>query len=396
MSEAVAPAGRINVAWAVAAGLCTSLVGIGLSRFAYTPLIPAVIDAGWFTPADAAYLGAANLAGYLAGALAARPMAARSSARIVLRAMMLLATAAFFASMAPLSFGWFFLWRFASGLAGGALMVLGATSILPHVPLARRGLAGGIIFTGVGLGIVASGTLVPLLLRWGLVETWCGLGALSLLLTLLSWGGLPAATRHVAAPADSAPTRPRASLALKTLWLEYALNAVGVVPHMVFLVDFVARGLGQGLAAGAQCWIAFGVGATAGPVVAGSIADRIGFRAALRLALAIQILAVGLLAVSSDVASLLASSLIVGAAVPGIVSLVLGRIQELARGDHARQAAWSTATIAFAIGQAGAAYALSFLFEHSGSHALLFEIGAAALALALLLDLAVARSAPAR
>ena len=29
-----------------AAGLCASLVGLGLARFAYTPLIPALIAAG--------------------------------------------------------------------------------------------------------------------------------------------------------------------------------------------------------------------------------------------------------------------------------------------------------------------------------------------------------------
>src|SRR5258707_15311914 len=51
-----------------AAGLCASLVGLGLARFAYTPLIPALIAAKWFSPPDAVYLGAANLAGYLAGA----------------------------------------------------------------------------------------------------------------------------------------------------------------------------------------------------------------------------------------------------------------------------------------------------------------------------------------
>ena len=82
------------------------------------------------------------------------------------------------------SFAWFFVWRFAAGLAGGVLMVLAAPAVLPHVPPARRGLAGGAIFTGVGLGIAASGTLVPLLLRLGLVATWCGLGALALLLTV--------------------------------------------------------------------------------------------------------------------------------------------------------------------------------------------------------------------
>ena len=59
---------------ATLSGVCANLVGIGLARFAYTPLIPALILAGWFSPTQAAYLGAANLAGYLAGALLARPL----------------------------------------------------------------------------------------------------------------------------------------------------------------------------------------------------------------------------------------------------------------------------------------------------------------------------------
>ena len=43
--------------------------GIGLARFAYTPLLPALVDGNWFSTSQAAYLGAANLAGYLAGAV---------------------------------------------------------------------------------------------------------------------------------------------------------------------------------------------------------------------------------------------------------------------------------------------------------------------------------------
>ena len=122
------------------------------------------------------YLGAANLAGYLAGALAARPLAAWQPPATVLRAMMLLGTAAFFASVAPVSVAWFGAWRFAAGLAGGVIMVLAAPTILPHTDPRRRGLVGGMIFTGVGLGIAASGTLVPLLLRAGLPATWTGAG----------------------------------------------------------------------------------------------------------------------------------------------------------------------------------------------------------------------------
>jgi predicted MFS family arabinose efflux permease len=390
MRQAVATTGVVSAWRATLSGLCASLVGIGLARFAYTPLIPALIEAHWFSPSQAAYLGAANLAGYLVGALLAGRIAALVAPATALRTMMALATAAFFACALPLSFSWFFLWRFASGLAGGVLMVLAAPTVLPHVPRSRQGLAGGVIFTGVGLGIAASGTLVPLLLRAGLPSTWCGLGALGLLLTIVAWDGWPGERARPCIEPGADRRWPRPSLALGALYAQYALVAVGLVPHMVFLVDFVARGLGRGIDAGGAYWVLFGLGATAGPVLAGSLADRIGFGPALRLALAVQAAAVALLAVPSGTGGLVVSSVLVGASVPGTVSLVLGRVHELAPDeDDARSVAWGLATTAFALGQAGAAYGFSFVFARTGGYALLFALAAAALVLALAIDLAV-------
>ena len=375
-------------AWrATLAGLCASLVGIGLARFAYTPLLPVLITAGWFPASQAAYLGAANLAGYLGGALCARPLARWGGAPRVLRSMMTLVTVAFFACALPLSFSWFFLWRFASGVAGGTLMVLAAPTVLPHVPPARRGLAGGAIFTGVGLGIMASGTVVPLLLQAGLAVTWCGLGVLSMLLTGVAWGRWPADETAAATPIAAARRAP-ATGTLRALYVEYALNATGLVPHMVFLVDFVARGLGQGIHAGAQYWVLFGVGAVAGPVLAGLLADRVGFGPALRLALVAQATAVAVPVVTAAPVGLALSSVLIGAAVPGIVPLVLGRVHELVPGDpEGQRAAWSVTTMAFALGQAAGAYGLSFLFARGGHYTTLFAVGAAALTLALVIDL---------
>ena len=93
------------------AGFSASLVGIGLARFAYTPLLPALVGAHWFDASRAAYLGAANLAGYLAGAIFGRTLAARTSTRSTLRAMMLLASIALFACAWRLSNSLYFAWR---------------------------------------------------------------------------------------------------------------------------------------------------------------------------------------------------------------------------------------------------------------------------------------------
>jgi predicted MFS family arabinose efflux permease len=372
------------------AGFSASLVGIGLARFAYTPLLPAIVGAHWFDASRAAYLGAANLAGYLAGAIFGRTLAAKTSTRSTLRAMMLLASIAFFACAWPLSFSWFFAWRFLSGVAGGALMVLAAPTVLAHVPPARRGLAGGVIFMGVGVGIVASGTLVPLLLQQGLGQTWLGLGVIALLLTAIAWRGWPTENASVASVAEHHHSLPNGTL--KALYVEYALNAAGWVPHMIFLVDFVARGLGQGLQTGAQYWVLFGIGATVGPLLAGGLADRVGFGRALRVSFIIEAIAVAVPAFAPGSPWLMASSVTVGAFVTGTVPLVLGRVQEILVRHPARQsAAWQTATVGFALFQAVAAYGLSFLFSYSGgNYSLLFLIGTAAMLLAFVIDLLAA------
>ncbi|MFL5227536.1 MAG: YbfB/YjiJ family MFS transporter [Microvirga sp.] len=375
---------------ATASALCAILVGIGLARFAYTPLIPALVEAGWFTPAQAAYLGAANLAGYLAGALAGRALAARIPIPILMRGMMLFAAASFFACAAPLAFSWFIVWRFGSGLAGAVLMVIAPPAVLPCVPAQRRGLAAGVIFTGVGLGIAASGTLVPLLLRGGLPQTWIGLGTLSLLLTVAAWSGWPLGDGMPAPAPARAASAPDPKL--RALYLEYALDAVGSVPHMVFLVDFIARGLGWGVAVGAWHWVLFGLGALAGPMLAGMLGDRIGFGPALRLAFAIKALCVGWLAVAANPVMVGVTSVVVGAFLPGNVALILGRVRELAGGEPQAQSGWTLATLAYAIGQAAAAYAFSYIFAHTGGYALLFGIAAAALAAALAIDLVMARA----
>ncbi len=379
---------RRSAVWLpIFAGLCASLVSIGLARFAYTPLIPSLIQAHWFAASEVVYISSANLVGYLLGALLGRPLARRLSNTGVLRLMMLVVTLSFFACGLPLSLAWFFGWRLLSGIAGGAIMVLVAATVLPHVPAARRGLASGAIFLGLGLGIAGSGSVVPPLLSLGLQQTWFGLGLLALVLTAASWFAWPAAVVHDrAAPQEHDPS-PSLGADVYLLFAQYALMAAGLVPAMVFLVDYVARGLGAGSQAGALIWVLYGLGAIAGPVTYGFLADRFGAQMGFRLVLVVQAIALGLLSISHSFLALAVLAVIIGSFPPGIVPLALARVHELVPDHHLQQVAWSRATVSFATFQAITGFAYSALFNASGGHyALLFVIASGAIVSALLLE----------
>ncbi|PZP28550.1 MAG: MFS transporter [Roseateles depolymerans] len=381
---------------AILAGLAASLVGIGLARFAYTPLLPAMIHAQWFAASQVAFLGAANLAGYLIGALSGRAMARYASPVGVLRAMLLLASLAFVACAFPLSEAWFFAWRLMSGVAGGVIMVLVSSVVLHHVPAAQRGLASGAIFFGIGAGVAISGTLVPLVLAVSLRDTWLALGALSLLLTALSWAAWPSTAGDPPVPTLASMKRRRMPGPVRVLLAQYGLMALGVVPVMMFLVDDVSRAAGPGSSAGGVAWVAYGVGAMLGPLVYGGAADRWGARRAIRATLALQILAVLAFALDRQPATLIALAVVLGSFPVGAVPLALNRVHELVPEPHARQAMWSQATVSFALAQAVGGYVYSAVYAAMGGRPeLSFWMAGAALLIALALDLR-GRDAPAR
>ncbi|MGF6972295.1 putative MFS family arabinose efflux permease [Paraburkholderia sp. JPY465] len=160
---------------------------------------------------------------------------------------------------------------------------------------------------------------------------------------------------------------------------------------IVLLVDYVARGLGRGAAVGANYWVLYGLAAIAGPMICGNLGDRIGFGPAWRAALALQAIAVVVLAKTGNPFVFGVATVGIGVFTPGIAPLVLGRIHELMRDNHLEErAAWSRATTAFALFQALGGYGYSYLFSRfHDDYALVFLCGAAALTLAFLADVIV-------
>lgn len=373
------------------AGLCALLVGIGFARFGYTPLIPVLIEQQWLSAGDAAYLGATNLAGYVVGSLLTAglarivPMARLTQFAMTITGLSLIACAL------PWGFAWFAPWRFLAGFTGGLLMVGAVPLVLARAPASHRARSNGIVFTGVGIGIIGGGTLVPSLAVWGPVPIWIGMGFLALLLAALTWRQWEGDAAPIAATTDLPPRRFTLPVAL--LLAAYILDAAGFVPHTVFWADYIARGLGLGVTAGGLFWVLFGVGALCGPLLSGIVAERLGFYRSLVGGLGIKAAAVALPILSQHPAALVISAIVVGALTPGISALASGRVAELVGFTGHRQV-WGWLTVGWALSSAGVGYLLSFLFDRTGSYNLLFAFGAAGLLGALLLA-AFAKTRPA-
>jgi predicted MFS family arabinose efflux permease len=380
-------------------GLCATLVGVGIGRFAYTPLIPFLIGSGILSETEAAYLGAGGVLGYLIGACLAARIAARFGMTVAVRAAFVLATLSLLACVPQLGFWWFLPWRLLSGIAGAVLMVLGPSLMLIRTVASERGRAGGLTYTGVGIGTVIGSLLIAPLAARSPSYAWAAVALVAGLATAASWPawrGHPAAGASPRAAPGVALARPapgRLGLPLLCLIGAFAADGAGFVPHTIFWVDFLTRELALGAGAGSFNWLLFGVGAIFGPFAAGLLGDRFGLAAALIIVFATKAIAVALPTVTAAPFLLGLSSLVVGALSPGIASLLSARVSQIV--EPARQApVWALATLLFSLTQAGSAYAMSFAFAHTGSYLPLYGAGAVIEAIGMIFCIAafVARS----
>lgn len=377
-------------------GSMAALAGVGLARLAYTPLIPVLIQQGWFDATAAIYLGAANLLGYLLGALSAHWLSERFQPRAVLAVCFMVIGLSFICSAAPASFAWFFVWRLLSGITGAILMVVGPSLALTRAPIERRAVVGPLVFCGVGLGALLSATLLPLLMEFNLMWSWLVLGSLALMTGIACDYGLarlpPAAAPTTTSPAGAPPVL---GTTIVLVMLAYAMDATGFIPHTVFWVDYLAREQALGAQAAALQWAMFGAGAIVGPLFAGVLVHRLGWHRGLTIGYLLKSLAIALPFFAVGLASNSISSFMVGALVPGLVALTSGRLAELG-GPAQHKRLWGYATAVFAVMQAVSGYAMSGLYALLGTYQPLFALGGGLLAVGMLCVMLSGRFQPAR
>jgi predicted MFS family arabinose efflux permease len=220
-------------------------VSLGITRFAYGLLLPAMrADLGW-SYALAGSMNTANAMGYFLGALACPWLMRRFGPSLLLVAGSLLASVFMVGSGFVLQTEGLLLQRLLAGVASALVFVAGgllAARLGARAPQ-RSGLLLGLYYGGTGVGIALSALLVPAALeaaaalphgwRWA----WWALGALCFLFSLvLLWPARVMAAWAVPTPVAGQTVRHFHWRQFGYGLAAYTLFGVGYIGYMTFVV----------------------------------------------------------------------------------------------------------------------------------------------------------------
>lgn len=379
----MSPAERARLRRAVFAGMCALVIAMGVGRFAYTPLLPAMQRAARFGADVAGRLAGINYLGYLVGAFASaalsRPRLRRFALHVCLVAS-LLTTAAMALSTNIAYWG---VLRFVSGLASAGILVWSSALLLEL--LARHGRASwmGWVFAGIGVGIAASGIIIAAggdALGWR--GGWLALALLccALLPPCFLWLA-PRETRPAAVEAGARVARAE-RFSAPLLNFIYFCEGAGYAVSGTFLVA-IAKAMPQLHALAEVLWIVVGLAAVPSAVLWSTLARRTGLVNALIAAYAVQAAAIVLPVVSGTPVAALAAALGFGGTFVGIAVLTVSLGGAIAPRNPTRMIGLLTGT--FGIGQIVGPVLAGELAAHEGNFTLALELAAGAVFLGAVL-----------
>jgi predicted MFS family arabinose efflux permease len=336
-------------AWVIAlCGLGALAIAMGIGRFAFTPVIPMMQMEAGVTVVQAGWIASANYLGYLVGAV--WTMVQRPPPRRAIR-LSLVATAIATVAMAYADglAAWLAL-RFAAGVASAWALVYVASWCIERLSALGRPALNGVVFAGVGAGIIAAGLvcLAVLASSAGAREAWLALGALAFLGTVMVWPVLGATGVAGAGGASSvAPGHRWTADALRLVACYGAFGFAYIVPA-TFLPAMAKRAIGDSLAFG-WAWPVFGAAAVASTLAAGALSRTLANRTIWILCAATMALGVASPLVIPGLAGILFSALLVGSTFVVITMVGLQEARTVAK--EAGSSLVAAMTAAFAAGQ---------------------------------------------
>lgn len=364
------------------AGAIVLIVGMGYGRFAFTGILPLMIDEHRLTLHEGNLAASANYAGYLAGALMlarAKPVDSRwlCTGAVTMTLICL-------AAMALPGPAWLLiLIRGVAGIFSAIALIAGSLWLLQHM---QHHNGAPVLYSGVGIGIFLSAELIAASKSLGLTSTtaWlmCALTAALLFIIALpaldrSPVRLPGKARHSEENENShhqAGTRGAAWVLL----LIYGLAGFGYIITATYLPLFLTGALHQ--IDPVHIWAVFGLAAAPSCFLWHRLLLKVGYETAFIINLLVQALGVILPVAAPSVLLCLGSAFLVGITFMGTVTLALPQARRMAHLVKFNMIAAMTAT--YGIGQIAGPVVAGALYARTGAFAPSLSLAAFALFLA--------------
>jgi|SRR6185312_13537410 len=355
-------------------GLLILAVAMGIGRFAFTPLLPMMEKDAGVSIALGGWLAAANYVGYLLGALSAIRLRF-PPVRIIVAS--LAAVALFTAGMAytheP---ALWLLFRMLAGIGSAWVLVFTSARYLHRLASAGASRLNGLVFGGVGVGIILAGLLCMGFqsLAWSSSASWQALAMAALLLSALA---LPALLDKTAGPTPVAKAKSSvAPRGIAALVIAYGIFGFGYIIPATFLPAMARHLIPDPMVFG-WAWPVFGLAGFISTLAAARLSARFSNRTLWGAAHLVMGVGAVLPVLLSGMAGILLAALCVGGTFMVVTAMGLQEARHLSPEDPASLMA--KLTVAFAIGQILGPVCVSLAPAGDGSLHLLLLVSAALL-----------------
>jgi len=383
----MAPARRaMHYAWTIVLlGHLNIFCALGLGRFSYAMILPSMKAGLGLSYAETGWLATGNFIGYLVASLLAGLAASRWPPRRLLLLALVALAASLAATAAAGGFAAAFAARTVTGLASGAVYIPAMS--LPTLWFApqRRGMAAGIQTGGSGLGLIASGLAVPLILAGAGPEGWRHAWLFLAGLVMLVWfgtvgwlrdrpeeiGALPLGATQAAAPAP--PGRPPwgevfSSRPLWALGGIFACFGLSYVVYVTFFAAHLARAGDLSAETAGRLWGLVGALSLVSGLLWGTVADRIGKLSGLAIVFGLHATAFAAFALARTMPAFVASAVLFGLSAWGIPAIMAAAVPDYVR-TRLAPAGLGFITIIFGLGQAAGPPIAGRIADWTGSFA---------------------------
>ncbi len=348
------------------AGIFAVIVGLGISRFVFTSLLPNMLD-GFLDITFAGILASINFAGYLSGSILSIFIKDINQKVILFRIGLVLVIILTFIQGITLNETIWIISRVMAGFAGAMAFVVGSAIVMTKLQMESKTKAMGIHFSGIGFSILTTD-----LISRGVIDissswqySWLVLSFVALVLSLYS-----AYILSFDKKVDTKIVKHKVDKSIFTVFviiliIAYFTEGVGFVVQGTFLPDIINNLPGlEGY--GNLTWTLVGLAGIPSCIIWLRLAHKYGSVNIIIIALALQTVGILIPTFTSNMYMNLFSGVLFGGTFVGLVGLFMTLGGHLAKGNPV--VLMGALTTSYGIGQVIAPLYSVYLIDKFGNY----------------------------